>query len=418
MSGNAREIKDVFYLVALQGINYVMPLVVFPYLMAVLGAEKFGYIGFSTALIQFFMLIVDFGFNFTATKEVALHKDNPQLLRNIFWNTLTAKTGLLTASFIIFTLLMYAVPRFSVYRSTAFIFFLMVVGNTFSFVWYFQGLGKIRLVSIANIISKLLILPLIFWFVKTPNDYLKAAFIQASVYLFSALLTTGILVLGKMLPAYQKPAWEQIQNGLRSAFPVFLSMVASSLYVALFAVILGFFSTPSEVGKYTAAEKIMRGFSFLIFIPIVQAFYPKLSAISYSAKIESQHLVKKIALIVSCIMFIVFILLFFFSDYIIHFLGKDYNGINIIFRIMAFIPFFIALGGVFGQLGLLALGDEQDKLHYQNTYLIAGIVAIIAILIFAPLFEAIGATIALAITEITVFYNMYYWYKKLTKKEL
>ncbi len=416
MSGNAREIKDVFYLVALQGINYVMPLVVFPYLMAVLGAEKFGYIGFSTALIQFFMLIVDFGFNFTATKEVALHKDNPQLLRNIFWNTLTAKTGLLTASFIIFTLLMYAVPRFSVYRSTAFIFFLMVVGNTFSFVWYFQGLGKIRLVSIANIISKLLILPLIFWFVKTPNDYLKAAFIQASVYLFSALLTTGILVLGKMLPAYQKPAWEQIQTGLRSAFPVFLSMVASSLYVALFAVILGFFSTPTEVGKYTAAEKIMRSFCYLILLPISQAFFPKISAMSQSAKNDAYLLIKKITFSVGGIMLLVFMILFFFSEFILTLLGKDYEGIGTLFHIMAFIPFFIAIGGIYGQLGMLALGDEQDKRHYQNVYFMASAVAIATIFALVPHYKAVGATIALLITEGIVAFVLFYKFHKNIKE--
>lgn len=416
MSGNAREIKDVFYLVALQGINYVMPLVVFPYLMAVLGAEKFGYIGFSTALIQFFMLIVDFGFNFTATKEVALHKDNPQLLRNIFWNTLTAKTGLLTASFIIFTLLMYAVPRFSVYRSTAFIFFLMVVGNTFSFVWYFQGLGKIRLVSIANIISKLLILPLIFWFVKTPNDYLKAAFIQASVYLFSALLTTGILILGKMLPAYQKPAWEQIQTGLRSAFPVFLSMVASSLYVALFAVILGFFSTPTEVGKYTAAEKIMRSFCYLILLPISQAFFPKISAMSQSAKNDAYLLIKKITFSVGGIMLLVFMILFFFSEFILTLLGKDYEGIGTLFHIMAFIPFFIAIGGIYGQLGMLALGDEQDKRHYQNVYFMASAVAIATIFALVPHYKAVGATIALLITEGIVAFVLFYKFHKNIKE--
>ena len=363
-----------------------------------------------------FCNIVDFGFNFTATKEVALHKDNPQLLRNIFWNTLTAKTGLLTASFIIFTLLMYAVPRFSVYRSTAFIFFLMVVGNTFSFVWYFQGLGKIRLVSIANIISKLLILPLIFWFVKTPNDYLKAAFIQASVYLFSALLTTGILVLGKMLPAYQKPAWEQIQTGLRSAFPVFLSMVASSLYVALFAVILGFFSTPTEVGKYTAAEKIMRSFCYLILLPISQAFFPKISAMSQSAKNDAYLLIKKITFSVGGIMLLVFMILFFFSEFILTLLGKDYEGIGTLFHIMAFIPFFIAIGGIYGQLGMLALGDEQDKRHYQNVYFMASAVAIATIFALVPHYKAVGATIALLITEGIVAFVLFYKFHKNIKE--
>lgn len=66
------EIKDVFYLIALQGVNYIAPLLVLPYLMVVLGAEKFGYIGFSLAITQYLMTIIDFGFNLRTTKRVAL----------------------------------------------------------------------------------------------------------------------------------------------------------------------------------------------------------------------------------------------------------------------------------------------------------------------------------------------------------
>ena len=166
MSSNVREIKDVFYLVALQGINYVMPLIVFPYLMITLGAEKFGYIGFSLSVIQYLMLIVDFGFNFTATKEIAIHKNNQTKIHEIFWATLYAKIGLLVISFALLLVISFAIPRFQIYSSTLIAFSLMVAANTFSFVWFFQGLSKIRIVSIVNIFSKLLILPLMFFFHK------------------------------------------------------------------------------------------------------------------------------------------------------------------------------------------------------------------------------------------------------------
>lgn len=402
MTDSRREIKDVLYLVALQGVNYVMPLVVFPYLMMVLGAEKFGYIGFSTALVQFFMLIVDFGFNFTATKQVAIYKNDPEKLRVVFWNTLCAKVGLLVLSFVAFSIVMFAVPRFAVYRATAFIFFLMVVGNTFSFVWYFQGLGRIRDVSIVNVISKLLILPLVFFIVKQPDDFLKAALIQSGVYVFSALLICGLLLARHMVPAWQMPEKRQVADEIHSAFPIFLSMVASSLYVALFAIILGYFATPEEVGKYTAAEKIMRSFCYLILLPVSQAFFPKISSMSQSAYKAARLLVKKITYAVGCVMLLVFVLLFFFSDYVLQLLGKDYEGIDVLFRIMAFIPFFIALGGVYGQLGLLALGSERDKHHYQNVYFMAAVVALISIFALVPFYGAVGATVALLITEMVV----------------
>jgi len=57
----SRELKDVFCLLAMLGLNYIAPLLVLPYLMKVLGAEKFGYIVFSLAVMQYLMLLVDFG---------------------------------------------------------------------------------------------------------------------------------------------------------------------------------------------------------------------------------------------------------------------------------------------------------------------------------------------------------------------
>ena len=189
-----REIWDTIYLIALQGFNYVAPLIVFPYLMIVLGAEKFGYIGFSFAIVQYLMLIVDFGFNLSATKRVAQARGNQNELNKIFSSTLLAKVGLLIISFFILLIFAFAIHRFAIYSSTMLVLFLMVVGNAFSFVWLFQGLGKIRVISIVNIVSKLLILPLTFLFVKSPSDFQKAALIQSLVYILSSLITISILI--------------------------------------------------------------------------------------------------------------------------------------------------------------------------------------------------------------------------------
>lgn len=397
-----REIWDTIYLIALQGFNYVAPLIVFPYLIVVLGAEKFGYIGFSLAIVQYLMLIVDFGFNLSATKRVALTKDNQEELNNIFSATLLAKLGLLLLSFVILLFFAVAVPRFSIYSSTMMIMFLMVIANAFSFVWLFQGLGKIRIISIVNIISKLLILPLTFIFVKTPSDYQKAAFIQSLVYILSSIITTWVLLNNKYINDWFITTKKQILTELKASYPIFLSNAATSLYTSLFVIILAYFSTPSEVGKYTAAEKIMRGFSYLIFVPISQSFYPKISALSKGKTTEAVNLVRKITIFIGFCMCLVFVILYFFSNYVTTFLGKGYQGTTEIFRIMAFIPLFIGLGGVFGQMGLLALGTEQDKKKFQQVYLFAGAMALLAILGLIPFFHSIGAAIALFLTELVV----------------
>ena len=411
MSGNKREIKDVGYLMALQGLNYVAPLVVFPYLMIVLGAEKFGYIGFSLAVNQYLMLLVDFGFNLSATKKIALAKDNSEELNKIFTATLWAKIGLLLVSLLILIIFAFLIPRFQIYSTTLLIMFLMVVANTFSFVWLFQGIGKIRIISIINIISKFLILPLTFILVKSSNDYNIAAFIQSFVYILGSVITVVLLVQKKIISNWFIIIKRDIKEELKAAYPIFLSNAATSVYTALFVIILGYYSTPVEVGKYAAAEKIMRGFCFLIFTPVSQAFYPKISSLSISSPKIAMDLTKRILMIICGIMLILFVFLFFFSSPIMHFLGKDYTGTDSVFKIMSIAPLFIALGGVLGQFGLLAMGTEKDKKNFQKTYFIAAIVALITIFSLVPAYLAIGASIALLLTEITVFSGMF-WYNR------
>ncbi|MDD3321891.1 MAG: oligosaccharide flippase family protein [Paludibacter sp.] len=408
-----REIWDTIYLIALQGFNYVAPLIVFPYLMIVLGAEKFGYIGFSLAIVQYLMLIVDFGFNLSATKRIALARENQTELSNIFSATLFAKLGLLILSFIILLIFAFAIPRFSIYSSTLLILFLMVIANAFSFVWLFQGLGKIRIISIVNIISKLLILPLTFIFVKEPADYQKAAFILSLVYILSSLITCGIVFNNKYIKNWVKTTKKQITEEIKASYPIFLSSAATSIYTALFVIILGYYSSPSEVGKYTAVEKIMRAFSYLIFIPISQSFYPKISSMSKESKIEPSKLVRKIVFTISGMMIIVFIIMFFFSGILTNQLGKDFLGTTVLFKVMAIVPFFIGIGGAYGQLGILALGNEKEKKHFQNNYFIAAAVSLVSVVILTPIFHSLGTAIALLITEFAVCILMIWSYKRM-----
>ena len=409
----SREVKDVFYLIALQGVNYIAPLLVLPYLMVVLGAEKFGYIGFSLAVTQYLMLIVDFGFNLSATKRIALAKDNQAELNSIFTATLYAKITLLMLSFLVL-LVVASIPRFEIYRTVMFVMFLVVVGNAFTFVWLFQGLGQIRFIAIFNVIAKLSILPLTFIFVKNAGDYLTAAFLQSSVYLFAMLISVGYVI---------KKRWVSIGTFIRKnmlyeikeSYPIFLSIAAISVYTVSFVVALGYFSTSEAVGQYSAADRIMRAFCYLIFASIAQVFYPKIVSLGAENKAEALVLVKKIFIFVVGAMLAVFFAMFFLSPYAVSFLGKDYQDALPVFKIMAFVPVFVGMGGVVAQLGILALGNDRDKKNYQRVYLIAGSVALICVFIGIPIFGVTGAAASLLITEVVVCGLMFWFGRRIIK---
>lgn len=400
IQGNKREIKDIFYLIALQGLTYVIPLLVLPYLMKVLGAEKFGYIGFSLSVAQYLMILVDFGFNLSATKRIALAKENPAELNRIFSATVYAKMGLLLCSFIIL-LALSLIPEFAVYKSTMLVMFLMVLGQAGLFVFLFQGIGEIKWISIFNCIAKVTVLPLTFVLVKSPDDVLLAAFLQGFVAVAAMLISWGMIVK-KGWVKLVKVKFQDIKTEISESFPLFLSTAATSIYTACFVLILGYFAEPEEVGQYSAVDRVMRALCYLVLVPILQVYYPKISALSKENIALARSRVKGLFAVTLAGMFCIAVFLFFCSPIMIKFLGNDYLESEYLFKIMAFVPIFVGIGGVFGQLILLAMGDKEDKKYFSRAYIIAAVVAIIGVLVLSYLYGMYGTAISLLITEISV----------------
>ena len=406
-------LRDTMWLVGLQGLNYLVTLLVWPYLMVVLGAEGFGKIGFALALCQFMMLVVDFGFNLTATKQVALAADKQEVSR-IASDTMGAKLCLLTLAVLLVAGVL-CIPRFAIYRVVTWVMFPMVAGHVFTMQWLFQGLNRIRIVSIVNCACRLCILPLTFLLVKSEGDVLCAAAIQAGTYVLSGVIM--VVVTWRMrLISLCRTNMVRMRNAIKGSLPIFLSNATSSLYATLFVVFLGYFASSQEVGCYTAAEKVMRVCCYIVLLPAVQAYYPRISRIAQTDRNRARRTVKGIVIILSCMMLLAGIALFFFSEQIMNLLGKDYGATQVLFRILAIVPLFVALGGVTGQFGLLAMGEERDKTRFRNVYFAAACVSLITIFAFAPKWGAEGAAWALLITEATVAAGMCWNYMRLCNR--
>ena len=370
------SLRDTAWMILLQGLNYLVPLFVWPYLMTVLGAEGFGKIGFAMQLMQFMMLMTDFGFNLSATKQIAIAESQDEIDR-IATDTLCAKMALLGLSLLMIGALML-LPRYAPYQLAVWVMIPMLIGNVFSFQWLFQGLGKIRMMSVVTSACRLLLLPLTFLFVKRPEDVVWAGIILSSTYVLSGC-AMSIWVIKEHLFQFVSSSVSRIWAALKSSFPLFVSTITSSIYAVVFVVILGYFAEPAEVGCYSAVEKIMRVSCYLFLLPALQVFYPTVSHLNQEDPKQAHRLVRTILIGLTLIMVGIGVCLFFGGEYMISLLGKDYAGSERIFHIMAFIPVLIALGGVSGQLGLVALGGELQQRQFRNVYITGAIVAIVAV---------------------------------------
>ncbi|VFS52827.1 oligosaccharide flippase family protein [Budvicia aquatica] len=139
MSINTSLNRNIFYLALVQGSSFILPLLTFPYLVRILGPEYFGILGFCQASMQYLVLLTDYGFNWTATQQVAKYREDRGELTNIFWSVIFSKLLLAVLAFILLLVVCFFVTKYQQLWMVLLAFSPMVLGNVIYPIWFFSG---------------------------------------------------------------------------------------------------------------------------------------------------------------------------------------------------------------------------------------------------------------------------------------
>ena len=395
--------QDTIWVTVLQGLNYLIPLFVWPYLIVVLGAGGFGVVGFALSFVQFLMLVVDFGFNLTATKQVATAVSQ-EAIDAITSATLYAK-ALLFALAVMIGAVVLCLPQFAPYRIAVAVLLPMLLSSVFSMQWLYQGTGNIRRLWIINSACRLVIIPLTFIVVKGATDILPAVGIQSAAYFVSAIVGLA-WALKHGLFVFRRTPWQAVRESLKDSFPLFISTATSSVYAMLLVVVLGYFASTQEVGLYSAVEKIMRVACYALLLPALQVCYPQISKLAATDRKAALRMVRILCGGLVVLMCAIGCVLFFGGEQLMALMGKDYTGSAELFRFMAFIPVLVAISGVYGQLDLIAIGGERQKRQFRNVYLLGAGIAVVLVACTIPGLTPMKTAYILLITETVVAFGM------------
>ena len=405
---NRRLFSNIFSLGILQGVNYILPLLTVPYLVRVLGPDYFGLLAFSTATISYFMLITDYGFNLSATRQISIHRDNLQKQNEIFSSVMMIKTALMMISFVLMSLLVFSFEMFSENWELYFVTFGMVLGQVLFPVWLFQGMERMKYITFLNVGAKVFFTVCIFIFVREQGDYLIVPLLTALGFIVSGILSL-YLAKKEFGVSFRWQPIQSIRVQLADGWHVFFSSISVSLYTISTTFILGLFTNNIAVGYFAAADKIVQAVKGL-YSPVSQAIFPLISKKIHENKQAGLIFIQKVTRIIGTAMFIISLLLFLFAEQISNLiLGEQYQQSIPLLQIMAFLPFIISISNLFAVQGLYNLG----KAALVSKFI--GLIAILHLIIVTfsiYQFGTTGAVFGMLATEVIVTMVSIFYFRK------
>jgi len=402
-----RLISNFFSLSVLQSLNMFLPLVTLPYLVRSLGVETFGIIAFTLSIIMFFNIIVSFGFELSATRQISMNTGNSQKISDIFSSVMTIKLVLLVASLLVLILLIICIEEVSNHASLYLVTFGLVIGNMLFPSWLFQGMEKMKYITYINVITKTIITGLIFVFVQNKNDFMYVPMLNSLAAIISGLASLW-LAFKVFDISFVIPTNENIKKQIRESYYFFLSRVANdgSRYFATTIIGLNFGNV--LVGYFSIVEKL---FYALISVGgiVSQTIFP------FMSRVKDINIYKKILSITMCISALVIIITMHFNKFLLMFLFDIQNEIlSDIFNIVFSGAIFGILSSMIGYPLLAAFGFVKPA----NKSLIYASIIYVLYITAATAFKADIYVVSFAITLYMItglFFRLYYVQKYMVK---
>jgi O-antigen/teichoic acid export membrane protein len=370
------------------------------YFANVIGVEGNGIYGYAMSIVVFFILIVEFGIDIYGMRSIAKDSNN---VRKYVDHIFSLRLFLAFISYSLLALFAFLFIDKEIVRYALLILGFNIFSSAMLLNWVFQGIEKMGIVAVRQVMVSLLTVILIFIFVHDSGDTLLAL----GIISFSLLINSIIMVIyyinkiGKIRLQFNKVRWKGIINAaVPIGFYSVLIMIMNNVDLTLIGSLLTDFE--KESGIYNAAFRIAI-FALVPSIVIQNSFFPQLSR--SITKEERVPLLKKYIKAIVVVGALVGVITYVYSDFLItSLLSNEYLDSIELMQIFAF-SIFVKFINVALASTLVAWKLEKSVL-YGTTF--AVIFNIIIDLILIPDHGAYGATIATIAAESTLMFVLGY----------
>lgn len=400
--------KNYIYNILYQLVKLFLPLFLVSYTYSHLGPSTLGINDYAANISSWFILLGVLGVNTYGNREIAKVRDDKDRLSKNFYEILVMQIINMSIA-----LLLYVIYTVLFVKQNQIIYFLIclsILASVFDISWFYYGVEDFGIVSIRNIVVKIVSVLLIFTFVKKPADLWMFTLINSLSDLVGQLVT--FLGLKKYIDKTKVSVKEAYKNHLAGTFALFIPTLAINIYTLLDQTLLGtMVEDKAQLSLYKTSVSFVK--MFLYFVTSIGAVVmPRIANIFVKNKDHSEvnkyiNMTFRLAIILSIP---IFVALEVVSGSFFPWYTKDeYMYVIPLVRIVSPIIIFISLSNVFGTQYLVPTGRNSE---YTKSIIAGALVNLIINLYAIPRWQAAGACVASVCAEFTVTFTQWLYIRK------
>ncbi len=351
-------------------LNILSKVFVVGYLIRVFGELNYGILTWVDSIIQYFLIFINFGFDFYAAKYIVETENDQQKKNEIISSIYYIKTGIFLAS-IIALFLMTLNSEINLYKNFLFLMLLFAIGEILNPLWYFQGVEKMHKITITTTIGKVLLLLTTLFFIKNQNDTIYYILFLVSINALTGYVGYYLMKKDSNFKFIKVPIGN-LKKYFKESYLFFLGRISMFAFNLGTVFLIGYSFQKELVSIYDISIKII----FVFIIPyevIQQALFP------IAIKGISQKSIKKIIFITTTSSTIMTFFIFIFSkDMLLLFSGNELLKNEYVLKTLVFLIVPVSLSIIVANTIMVAKGYYKE---FNNTLVISSILYISSLVI-------------------------------------
>lgn len=412
LTGRRAAAINAAHLFLNKALNALVPFFLIPLFNEIFGVEAYGELIFVQAIATLLVYVTDYGFAVTATREVSIHSGDADRLSALVSSVLVIKL-LLTSAVLVALIATTSLLRLppSAVLLYCLSFSAMALQN-FMPSWFFQGLKRNVVITLTNLISKVLLIGLVLVLIGEGSPLWMVPLIDCVSYF--VFFAAGLYFIFKTFSIkFSLPPYSVLGAGFLLSVDNFLITVLTWVTTGGVLLLTERFVSDQSFGYFATFTRIVY-YVYAIAQPISLAMFPYVSERLARSEAEGQALLRLLMKIYLSLVVLLFVTGLAFGRHIFEsFFDEAFNA-GLRGQLPAFysLVVWVSLVLLSSFVGLQFFVARRLDRTYRRLYFVNVAITVGGSLLLLPRLGTLGTGVAMSIGEAALLALLWQTYRR------